>query len=77
MTFLVGGKYNALVQDIVGETMRGVGSGRDTANKELIAQKSITWSSTSNSAPLSALQWLAMAVESCCLRTPAPRQDNQ
>jgi hypothetical protein len=29
----------ALVQDIVGEAMRGVGSGRDTTNKERIAQK--------------------------------------
>ncbi len=39
MTLWVGGQYNALVQDIVGEAMRGEGSGRDTADKELIARK--------------------------------------
>ncbi len=39
MTLWIGDQYNALVQDIVGEAMRGVGSGRDTANEELIAQK--------------------------------------
>ncbi len=39
LTLWIGGQYNALVQDIVGEAMRGVGSGRDTANEELIAQK--------------------------------------
>ncbi len=39
MTLWIGGQYNALVQDIIGEAMRGVGSGRDTANKELIARK--------------------------------------
>ncbi len=37
LTLWIGGQYNALVQDIVGEAMRGVGSGWDTANKELIA----------------------------------------
>ena len=35
----IGGQYNALVQDIVGEAMRGVGSGRGTVGKELIAPK--------------------------------------
>ncbi len=39
MTLWIGGQYDALVQDIVGEAMRGVGSCRDTANEELIAQK--------------------------------------
>jgi hypothetical protein len=39
LTLWIGGQYNALVQDIIGEAMRGVGSGRDTANKELIARK--------------------------------------
>ncbi len=39
LTLWVGGQYNALVKEIVGEAMRDVGSGRDTANKELIAQK--------------------------------------
>jgi hypothetical protein len=40
LTLWIGGQYNALVQDIVGEAMRGVGSaGRDTADKELIARK--------------------------------------
>ncbi len=39
MTLWIGGQYDALVQDIVGEAMRGVGSSRDTADKELIAQK--------------------------------------
>ncbi len=39
LTLWIGGQYNALVQDIVGEAMRGVGSSRDTADKELIAQK--------------------------------------
>ncbi len=39
LTLWIGGKYNALVQDIVGEAMRGVGSSRDTANEELIARK--------------------------------------
>ncbi len=38
-TLWIGGQYNALVQDILGEAMRGVGSGWDTADKELIAQK--------------------------------------
>ncbi len=41
LTRWIGGQYDALVQDIVGEAMRGVGSGRDTANKELIARKYI------------------------------------
>jgi hypothetical protein len=39
LTLWIGGQYDALVQDIVGEAMRGVGSGQDTANKELIARK--------------------------------------
>ncbi len=39
LTLWVGGQYNALVQDIIGEAMRGVGSGRDTANDERIARK--------------------------------------
>jgi hypothetical protein len=39
LTLWIGGQYNALVQDIVGEAMRVVGSGWDTANEELIAQK--------------------------------------
>jgi hypothetical protein len=39
LTLWIGGQYDALVQDIVGEAMRGVDSGRDTANEELIAQK--------------------------------------
>ncbi len=39
LTLSIGGQYNALVQDIVGEAMRGVGSGQDSANKELIARK--------------------------------------
>ncbi len=39
LTLWIGGQYNALVQDIVGEAVRGVGSGRDTANEQLIAQK--------------------------------------
>ncbi len=39
LTLWIGGQYNALVQDIVGEAMRGVGSSRDTADEELIAQK--------------------------------------
>ncbi len=39
LTLWIAGQYNALVQDIVGEAMRGVGSGRDTADEELIAQK--------------------------------------
>jgi hypothetical protein len=39
LTLWIGGQYDALVQDIVGEAMRGVGSGRDTANEELIARK--------------------------------------
>ncbi len=39
LTLWIGGQYNALVQDIVGEAMRGVGSGRDIADKELIARK--------------------------------------
>ncbi len=33
------GHYDALVQDIVGEAMRGAGSGRGTANKDIIACK--------------------------------------
>jgi hypothetical protein len=32
------GQYNALVQDIVGEAMRSVGSGWDMANEELITK---------------------------------------
>ncbi len=39
LTLWIGGQYNALVQDIVGEAMRGVGSGWDMASKELIARK--------------------------------------
>jgi hypothetical protein len=39
LTLWIGGQYNALVQDIVGEAMKVVGSGQDTANEELIAQK--------------------------------------
>ncbi len=39
LTLWIGGQYDALVQDIVGEAMRGVGSGRDTAKEELIARK--------------------------------------
>ena len=35
----VDGQYDALVQDIVGEAMRGVGSGRGTVDEELIARK--------------------------------------
>jgi hypothetical protein len=37
LTLWIGGQYNALVQDIVGKAMRGVGSGQDTADEELIA----------------------------------------
>jgi hypothetical protein len=37
LTLWIGGQYDALVQDNVGEAMRGVGSGRDTADEELIA----------------------------------------
>jgi hypothetical protein len=37
LTLWIGGQYDALVQNIVGEAMRGVGSGRDTADEELIA----------------------------------------
>jgi hypothetical protein len=33
------GHYDALVQDIVGEAMRGAGSGRDRADEEIIARK--------------------------------------
>jgi hypothetical protein len=33
------GHYDALVQDIVGEAMRGVGSGRHTIDEDLIAPK--------------------------------------
>jgi hypothetical protein len=33
------GHYDALVHDIVGEAMRGAGSGRGTANKDIIARK--------------------------------------
>ncbi len=39
LTLWVGGQYNALVQDIIGEAMRGVGSGQDMADKERVAQK--------------------------------------
>jgi hypothetical protein len=39
LTLWIGGQYNALVQDIVGKAMRGVDSGRDTADEELIARK--------------------------------------
>jgi hypothetical protein len=35
----IDGQYDALVQDIVGEAMRGVGSGRGTVDEELIARK--------------------------------------
>jgi hypothetical protein len=31
------GRWHALLQDIVGEAMRGVGSGQDLADEELIA----------------------------------------
>jgi hypothetical protein len=37
LSLWIGGQYDALVQDIVGEAMRGVGSGQDTADEELIA----------------------------------------
>jgi hypothetical protein len=33
------GHYNALVQDIVGEAMRGAGSGRGTVDEDIIARK--------------------------------------
>jgi hypothetical protein len=33
------GHYNALVQDIVGEAMKGAGSGRGTADEDIIARK--------------------------------------
>ncbi len=33
------GHYNALVQDIIGEAMRGAGSGQGTANEDIIAHK--------------------------------------
>jgi hypothetical protein len=33
------GHYDALVQDIIGEAMRGAGSGRGTADKDIIARK--------------------------------------
>ncbi len=39
LTLWIGGNYNALVQDIVGEAMRGVGGGRGTINKDLVARK--------------------------------------
>ncbi len=39
LTLWIDGHYDALVQDIIGEAMRGVGSGQDTADEELIAQK--------------------------------------
>ncbi len=35
LTLWIGGQYNALVQDIIGEAMRGVGSGRDTVISRL------------------------------------------
>ncbi len=71
------GQYNALVQDIVGEAMRGVGSGRDTANEELIARKYNHMVLDGNSALLFASRRLAMAVEFCCLRTPAPGHEDR
>ncbi len=39
LTLWIGGNYNALVQDIVGKAIRGVGGGRGTINKDLVARK--------------------------------------
>jgi len=39
LTLWIGGNYNALVQDIVGKTMRGVGGGRGTIDEDLVANK--------------------------------------
>ena len=38
-TLWIGGSYTALVQDIVGKAMRGVGCSRGTINKDLVARK--------------------------------------
>ena len=35
----IDGQYDALVQDIVGEAVRGVGSDRGTIDEDLIARK--------------------------------------
>ncbi len=39
LTLWIGGNYNALVQDIVGNAMTGVGGGRGTINEDLVARK--------------------------------------
>jgi hypothetical protein len=39
LTLWIGGNYDALVQDIVGKAMRGVGGGRGTINEDLVACK--------------------------------------
>ncbi len=39
LTLWIGGNYDALVQDIVGKAMRGVGGGRGTIDKDLVACK--------------------------------------
>jgi hypothetical protein len=55
LTLWIDGQYNALVQDIVGEAMRGVGSGWDIADEELMHKSTITWFSTASSVLLSTL----------------------
>jgi hypothetical protein len=39
LTLWIGGNYDALVQDMVGEAMRGVGGGQGTINEDLVASK--------------------------------------
>ena len=39
LTLWIDGSYDALVQDIVGEAMRGVGGGRGTIDEDLVARK--------------------------------------
>ncbi len=77
MTLWIGGQYDALVQDIVGEAMRGLGSGWDTANKELIAQK---YNHMVLDGKLCAAVCFATAHNGGGVlfpRMPAPRQDNR
>jgi len=39
LTMRIDGSYDALVQDIVGKAMRGVGGGRGTIDEDLVARK--------------------------------------
>ena len=56
----------------------GVGSSRGTIDEDLVAHASTTpWSLTVSFVSPSASQRIAMAVESCCHKTPAPRQDSR